>query len=78
MQLVSMGFSENGSKRAALAVANASAEAATNWVMEHMGDADFNDPLPAPGGFGRGAALLCLVPGWGDIVTSMTPLPVPG
>ncbi|CAN0305087.1 unnamed protein product [Ectocarpus fasciculatus] len=20
-----------------------------NWVLEHMGDADFNDPLPAPG-----------------------------
>lgn len=48
-QLVSMGFSENGSKRAALAVGNSSAEAATNWVMEHMGDADLNDPLPPPG-----------------------------
>jgi len=45
-----MGFSENGSKRAALAVGNSSAEAATNWVMEHMGDDDFNDPLPPPGG----------------------------
>lgn len=44
-----MGFSENGSKRAALAVGNSSAEAATNWVMEHMGDADLNDPLPPPG-----------------------------
>lgn len=48
-----MGFSENGSKRAALAVGNSSAEAATNWVMEHMGDDDFNDPLPAPGGCSR-------------------------
>lgn len=64
-----MGFSENGSKRAALAVGNASAEAATNWVMEHMGDADFNDPLPAPGGLdgwggwavGWRAPLLCIV-----------------
>lgn len=22
---------------------------AMNWVLEHMGDADFNDPLPAAG-----------------------------
>jgi ubiquitin carboxyl-terminal hydrolase 5/13 len=46
-QLVSMGFSENGAKRAALAVSNANAEAATEWVFAHMGDSDFNDPLPA-------------------------------
>ncbi|KAI7836344.1 hypothetical protein COHA_009767, partial [Chlorella ohadii] len=55
-QLVSMGFSENGSKRAALAVGNSSAEAATNWVMEHMGDDDFNDPLPPPGAAPAAAA----------------------
>ena len=48
-QLVSMGFSENGSKRAALAVSNSSAEAATEWVFAHMEDADFNEPLPPPG-----------------------------
>ena len=24
-------------------------ELAMNWVLEHMGDSDFNDPLPAPG-----------------------------
>lgn len=23
-----------------------------NWVLEHMGDADFNDPLPAPSSVG--------------------------
>lgn len=46
-----MGFTENGSKRAALAVGNSSAEAATNWVMEHLEDADLNDPLPPPGEF---------------------------
>ncbi|PSC74028.1 ubiquitin carboxyl-terminal hydrolase 5 isoform X1 [Micractinium conductrix] len=45
-QLVSMGFSENGSKRAALAVGNSSAEAATEWVFAHMEDADFNGPPP--------------------------------
>ncbi|CAM9616195.1 unnamed protein product [Chrysoparadoxa australica] len=47
-QLVAMGFSENGCKRAALAVSNANAEVAMNWVLEHMGDDDFSDPLPPP------------------------------
>ncbi|CAN0049404.1 unnamed protein product, partial [Sphacelaria rigidula] len=42
-QLVAMGFQENGCKRAAVAVNNSSAEMAMNWVLEHMGDADFND-----------------------------------
>ena len=46
-QLVSMGFSENGSRRAAVATRNAGAEASMEWVLAHMGDADFNDPLPA-------------------------------
>ncbi|CAN0437630.1 unnamed protein product [Hapterophycus canaliculatus] len=27
-----------------------------NWVLEHMGDADFNDPLPAPGASAAAAA----------------------
>lgn len=47
MQLVSMGFSENGSKRAALATHNTTAEDAMAWVFEHMEDPDFNDPLPS-------------------------------
>ena len=52
--VVAMGFSENGAKRAALATANAGAEGAMEWVLAHMGDADFNDPPPASGGGGRG------------------------
>ena len=48
-QLLSMGFSENGCKRAAVATKNAGAEAAAEWVFAHMGDDDFNDPLPPPG-----------------------------
>ena len=44
-QLVSMGFSENGSKRAALATGNSSAEGAAEWVFAHMEDPDFNDPV---------------------------------
>lgn len=45
-QLMAMGFSENGSKRAALATNNASAQASMEWVFAHMEDSDFNDPLP--------------------------------
>lgn len=47
-QIMSMGFSENGSKRAALATQNQSAEAAMEWVFSHMEDPDFNDPIPEP------------------------------
>lgn len=43
-QLVAMGFSENGSKRAAIATNNVSAEASMEWVFAHMEDPDFNDP----------------------------------
>ena len=45
-QLMGMGFSENASKRAALATGNSSAEASMEWVFAHMEDSDFNDPLP--------------------------------
>jgi len=48
-QLVSMGFSENGSKRAIMATACNDPEVAMNWIMEHMEDPDFNDPLPVGG-----------------------------
>ena len=48
-QLVAMGFSENGAKRATLATGNSDVQVAMEWVMNHMGDADFNDPLPASG-----------------------------
>ncbi|TDH68876.1 hypothetical protein CCR75_005557 [Bremia lactucae] len=43
-QLVSMGFSENGCKRAAIATGNSNAEAAMEWIFSHMEDPDFNDP----------------------------------
>lgn len=51
-QLMSMGFSENGSKRAALATHNSDAEVAMGWVFEHMEDPDFNDPIVSGGGQG--------------------------
>lgn len=44
VQLVSMGFSENGCKRAAIATKNADPETAMEWIFSHMEDPDFNDP----------------------------------
>lgn len=46
-QLEGMGFSVNAASRAALAVSNSDGEAAMNWLLAHMEDADINDPLPA-------------------------------
>eukprot|EP00798_Chlamydomonas_sp_ICE-L_P030886 gene30886-35934_t len=44
-QLVSMGFDENGCKRATLATNNSGAEAAMEYVLAHMEDPGFNDPF---------------------------------
>lgn len=46
-QVMGMGFGENGVKRAAIATNNSSVEACAEWVMMHMGDSDFNDPIVA-------------------------------
>lgn len=46
-QLMSMGFSENGSRRAVMATQSVDAETAMNWVFEHMEDPDFNEPIAA-------------------------------
>eukprot|EP00096_Caligus_rogercresseyi_P012559 TRINITY_DN5304_c0_g1_i1.p1 TRINITY_DN5304_c0_g1~~TRINITY_DN5304_c0_g1_i1.p1 ORF type:complete len:795 (-),score=285.40 TRINITY_DN5304_c0_g1_i1:406-2790(-) len=43
--LADMGFSLEGCKKAAVLTGNVGVEAAMNWVMEHMEDPDFNDPL---------------------------------
>lgn len=44
--LEGMGFGRNACIRAALAVDNASADAAAAWLFAHMEDADINDPIP--------------------------------
>ena len=48
-QLMDMGFSMNGCKRALIAVGGSDAEAAMNWIFEHNQDPDFNDPPPEGG-----------------------------
>lgn len=47
-QLMDMGFSMNGCKRALTAVGGSDTEAAMNWIFGHNMDPDFNDPLPEP------------------------------
>jgi ubiquitin carboxyl-terminal hydrolase 5/13 len=48
-QLVDMGFSREGSRRAAYHTRDANdAEAAVNWCMAHMEDDDFNAPFEMP------------------------------
>ena len=54
-QLVSMGFPENGCKRAALATGNSDADSAMNWVFAHMEDADFDTPPEVGNSTGAGA-----------------------
>ena len=47
-QLMDMGFSMNGCKRALNAVGGSDVEAAMTWIFEHNMDPDFNDPIPEP------------------------------
>ena len=47
-QLVDMGFSREGCKRALINTGNGDVEAAMNWVFEHQTDADFDTPYQAP------------------------------
>ena len=43
-QLCDMGFSVYAAQRAALAVANRSAEAALSWLVERAGDTAIDEP----------------------------------
>ncbi|CAF0873810.1 unnamed protein product [Rotaria sp. Silwood1] len=47
-QLVDMGFSMEGCKRALINTGNNDIEAAMNWVFEHQSDPDFDTPYQAP------------------------------
>ncbi|XP_003744765.1 ubiquitin carboxyl-terminal hydrolase 5 [Galendromus occidentalis] len=48
-QLVEMGFSREGCRKAVFFTKNSGLEQAMQWVMDHMGDPDFNDRLVIPG-----------------------------
>lgn len=48
-QLVSMGFHKEGCRKAVYHTQNQGVEAAMNWVLEHMDDSDFTEPLSVPG-----------------------------
>lgn len=48
-QLTDMGFPPNACKRALYFTENRSLVAATNWVMEHIADSDFDEPFVPPG-----------------------------
>ncbi|GAB6019409.1 Ubiquitin carboxyl-terminal hydrolase 13 [Chamberlinius hualienensis] len=48
--LEEMGFPRDACKRAVFKTGNQGLEAATDWIMEHMEDPDFNDPLVPQGG----------------------------
>ena len=47
-QLSEMGFPWEACRKAVQLTGNCGSEIAMNWIMEHMGDADFAEPLPAP------------------------------
>lgn len=44
-QLMAMGFGEHGCQKAAIETKNESVDLATNWILQHMDDPDFNEPI---------------------------------
>jgi ubiquitin carboxyl-terminal hydrolase 5/13 len=57
MQLAEMGFPVEACRKAVFNTNNSGLEAATGWIMEHMGDPDFGDPfVPNVSGSARSAA----------------------
>ena len=56
-ELVSLGFSEHGVRRALQATRSSDLEVAMNYILEHLDDAGFNDPvLSTPLGAAAGSA----------------------
>ncbi|KAL7078352.1 hypothetical protein ACQ4LE_002410 [Meloidogyne hapla] len=47
MQLLDMGFTENASIKAAIHTNNAGLESAANWILQHLGDSDLDEPHPS-------------------------------
>lgn len=55
-QLVEMGFPQEACKRAIYITKNTGIDNATQWIMEHIGDADFSAPFIPPGTEGTNVA----------------------
>jgi len=53
-QLTEMGFHVNAAKRAVISSGNSGSEAATDWIMSHLDDANLNDPLEEVGSGSQG------------------------
>jgi len=67
-----MGFNANGCRRAVYATAGQGLEAAMNWVLEHMSDADFDKPYEPPQLAGtKGAASVHAAPSLGQASSLM-------
>ncbi|XP_068142041.1 ubiquitin carboxyl-terminal hydrolase 5 [Drosophila tropicalis] len=47
-ELVNMGFPQEACKRACFHTKNSGLEAASNWLIEHIGDEDISDPFVVP------------------------------
>jgi len=52
LMMLGLAATNNAAKRAALAVQNANADMAAAWLMEHMTDANINDPIEDESGDG--------------------------
>lgn len=48
-ELLQMGFPSESCKRALYFTKNQGLNEATNWLMEHISDADFSEPFTIPG-----------------------------
>ncbi|XP_060618597.1 ubiquitin carboxyl-terminal hydrolase 5 isoform X1 [Anolis sagrei] len=70
-QLVEMGFPMDACRKAVYYTGNSGAEAAMNWVMSHMDDPDFANPLVLPGSSGPGSAITCPDPPSEDSVATI-------
>lgn len=53
-----MGFHPEACKRAVFFTQNSGLETATQWIMEHIGDSDFNDPFVPPGTNAKASAFV--------------------
>uniref|UniRef100_A0A8C0H4G0 Ubiquitin carboxyl-terminal hydrolase n=1 Tax=Chelonoidis abingdonii TaxID=106734 RepID=A0A8C0H4G0_CHEAB len=71
IQLVEMGFPMDACRKAVYYTGNSGAEAAMNWIMSHMDDPDFANPLVLSGSSGPGSTIICPDPPSEDSVATI-------